>query len=153
MLGPKFQLAAHWWPMLGIQPAKIQMLPPPSLLPPAAKKNRRHLRNWRQSLPSQRYRESNVKAVISLLDHIEESRNLSILELSFRRLTIQILQRLTRERVAFWRQMSKIKFTLDGDENTKYFHAVASNRFRNNKISQLQIQGSVFTRINTNWKS
>jgi hypothetical protein len=28
--------------------------------------------------------------------------------------------------MAFWRQRAKIKFTIEGDENTKYFHALAS---------------------------
>jgi hypothetical protein len=34
---------------------------------------------------------------------------------------IKILQRLIRERVAFWRQRYKFKYAVEGDENTKFF--------------------------------
>jgi hypothetical protein len=33
-------------------------------------------------------------------------------------------------RMAFWRQRAKIKFTIKGDENTKFFHTLASSRYR-----------------------
>jgi hypothetical protein len=37
------------------------------------------------------------------------------------------------------------KFAIDGDENSKYFHVVASNTYMKNKIAKLEINGSVFT--------
>jgi hypothetical protein len=90
-------------------------------------------------------RETNAKIVISFLDHLEESRNLSSLELSLCRLLIKILQMIIRERVAYWKQRSKIKFAIEGDENSKYFHAIASARYRKNKISILEVNGTKFT--------
>jgi hypothetical protein len=83
--------------------------------------------------------------VISFFDFIEESRNLSTVELNLRRLIIKILQRTIKERMAFWKQRSKIKFAIEGDENSKYFHAIASARYRKNKISTIEINGSEFT--------
>jgi hypothetical protein len=77
--------------------------------------------------------------VICFLDFIEESRNISPLELNLRRLIIKMLQRTIRERTAYWKQRSKIKFAIEGDENSKYFHAIASARYRKNKISILEL--------------
>jgi hypothetical protein len=37
------------------------------------------------------------------------------------------------------------KITIEGDETTKYFHALASSRYRKNKIAILEINGSEFT--------
>jgi hypothetical protein len=59
------------------------------------------LKRWRQSLPTQKFRETNIKCVISFVDHLEETRNLAALEL---KLLIIILQRLMKEKVAFWRE-------------------------------------------------
>jgi hypothetical protein len=58
---------------------------------------------------------------------------------------IKILQRLIGERVAFWRQRCKFKYAIEGDENTKFFHALASHRYRKNKIHALHINGTDFT--------
>jgi hypothetical protein len=58
---------------------------------------------------------------------------------------IKILQRLIRERVSFWRQCCKFKYAIEGDENTKFFHALASHRYRKNKIHALHINGTDFT--------
>lgn len=45
----------------------------------------------------------------------------------------------------FWRQCSKVKFALEGDENSKLFHTCASVRFRANKIEILEANGQVLT--------
>jgi hypothetical protein len=66
--------------------------------------------------------------VISFLDHLEESRNLSFQEFTLRKIVINLLQQCIKERVDFWKQRSKIKFSTDGDENRKYFHAIATSR-------------------------
>jgi hypothetical protein len=76
---------------------------------------------------------------------VEELRPLSTLELNLRRLIIKFLQRLIKERIAFWTQRSKIRFAIDGDENSKYFHAIVTDKYRNNKIASIVSNGSVFT--------
>jgi hypothetical protein len=109
------------------------------------KRTRQALKTWRRSFSSQKIRESNTKCAIAFIDHLEETRNLSLLEFNLRKLLVKILQRLIKERVAFWRQRSKIKFAIDGDENTKYFHALASTKYRKNKIHTLQHDGSDYS--------
>jgi hypothetical protein len=86
-----------------------------------------------------------AKLLISFLDHTKESHSLSFQEFTLRRIIISSLQRTIREKVAFWRQRSKIKFTIDGDENTKYFHALATSRYMKNKIAVLEVNGTEFS--------
>jgi hypothetical protein len=57
----------------------------------ALKKTRLKLKLWRHQLPTQKFREANEKIVIAFLDHLEEQRNLSTLELNLRRVIISIL--------------------------------------------------------------
>uniref|UniRef100_A0A803Q153 RNase H type-1 domain-containing protein n=1 Tax=Cannabis sativa TaxID=3483 RepID=A0A803Q153_CANSA len=45
----------------------------------------------------------------------------------------------------YWRQKSKQLWLHNGDKNTKYFHATASARKRNNQIQQLQNDDGVWT--------
>ena len=52
-----------------------------------------------------------------------------------------MLQRTIRDKVAFWKQRGKIRTAIEADENTRFFHASASNRLRRNKISILEING------------
>jgi hypothetical protein len=108
----------------------------------ALKRSRQALRRWQRSI---RFHESNAKLVISFIDHLEESKSLSHLERTLRRLIIRALQRSIQERVGFWKQRSKIKFAIDGDENSKYFHALATQRLRKNKIATIKLDGSEFS--------
>jgi hypothetical protein len=89
--------------------------------------------------------ENNCKHVISLLDLIEEHRPLSKKEINLRHIVIKTLRTAIRARVDHWKTRSKIKFAIDGDENTKYFHICASNRLRTNKISTIEHNGVVFS--------
>jgi hypothetical protein len=109
------------------------------------KKSRFALKTWRRNLLPNHLAEANCKYVISYLDLIEEHRQLSKPEFNLRHVVIKTLRRAIRSRVDHWKIRSKIKFAIDGDENTKYFHICASNHLRNNKISVLEQNGAEFT--------
>jgi exonuclease III len=109
------------------------------------KKTRFALKTWRRSLLPPHLAETNCKLVISYLDLIEEHRQLSSPEFSLRHVLIRSLRRALRSRVDHWKTRSKIKFAIDGDENTKYFHICASNQLRNNKISIIELNGAEFS--------
>ncbi|XP_077212822.1 uncharacterized protein LOC143847924 [Tasmannia lanceolata] len=42
-----------------------------------------------------------------------------------------------------WRQRSRVKWLLEGDKNTAFFHAMASARRRRNKIESLEVEGEI----------
>lgn len=46
-----------------------------------------------------------------------------------------------RDKVVFWKQRSKIRRIQAFDENTKFFHAHASHKFRKNSIRSLLVDG------------
>jgi hypothetical protein len=54
-----------------------------------------------------------------------------------REVIVRLLSRTTREKLLLWKQRSKIRAAIEGDENTRYFHACASQRMRHNKIQVL----------------
>jgi hypothetical protein len=46
-----------------------------------------------------------------------------------------------KENAAYWKTRAKIRFALEGDENTKFFHASATCRMRRNSIPMLSTDG------------
>lgn len=53
----------------------------------------------------------------------------------------QLLEVIDRKEI-YWRQRSKQFWLREGDNNTKYFHAAASNRRRRNRITQLTTESN-----------
>jgi hypothetical protein len=78
-----------------------------------------------------------------LFDFLEETRVLSVEEsliwVSWR----SKLADLVLERVASWKQQGKFRAIVEGDENTKFFHAHASQSLCRNSICSLDIDGAV----------
>jgi hypothetical protein len=46
-----------------------------------------------------------------------------------------------KENSLYWNTRAKVRYALDGDENTKFFHASATCRIRRNSIPFLSIDG------------
>jgi hypothetical protein len=72
-----------------------------------------------------------------MLDGLEEQRPLSVIERNFRKLLKSHLITLLEARRTYWKQRSTIRWVKFGDENTKLFQAIATQKFRRNYISQL----------------
>jgi hypothetical protein len=78
------------------------------------------------------------------LDNLEDSRPLSIPEANFRKILKVHLARLLEYQNIYWKKICTIRWTKFGDENTKIFHSIATERYRRNNIATLtSIDGSV----------
>jgi hypothetical protein len=103
-----------------------------------AKNLRKTLRSWSQKLSNIKKNMENVKNFLSLLEAIEEHRDLTVLEWNFKNLLIEKLNELLDLQKMYWKQRSKIRWVKDGDAGTKLFHAHATIKHRNNLIAQLE---------------
>ncbi|XP_077234220.1 uncharacterized protein LOC143876406 [Tasmannia lanceolata] len=56
---------------------------------------------------------------------------------------IQEHKELLRLEEISWRQKSRVKWLMEGDKNTAFFHAIASARRRRNRIESLEVEGAV----------
>jgi hypothetical protein len=85
--------------------------------------------------------ENNCKFIIELFDSVEESRSLSGPERALREKARGALADSVARVAAIWKQRRKFKAIREGDENTKFFHAMASHRHRRNFIRVLDVDG------------
>lgn len=51
-----------------------------------------------------------------------------------------------RDRLSYWRQRFSIRMAFDWDENTRFFHASASERRRKNHIQELHDSDAIHVR-------
>jgi hypothetical protein len=86
--------------------------------------------------------DNNCKFVIDLFDFLEEFRLLSGEESLLRADARSALELSTRSQAAFWKQRGKFRAVREGDENTRFFHALASQRRRRNHIRCLDVDGA-----------
>jgi len=87
----------------------------------------------------------NCKFLIAYFDLQEEYRGLFAGERFLRDACTDRLQLAIRERAAYWKQRSKFKAIREGDANTAFHHAHATNRLRRNQIKTLTIDGCELT--------
>ena len=83
----------------------------------------------------------NCEILISFLDILEERWRLSLLEFRLRSLIKSSLSRPCEQRAAYWRQHSKVRQCILGDENTAYHYQCATIRLQRNKIKSLSHDG------------
>jgi hypothetical protein len=74
---------------------------------------------------------------IAFLDKVEEFRPLLAYESLFRTIIKTHIKNLLAMKKEYWRQRFTSRLVQFGDDNTKLFHAMASERYRFNVISQL----------------
>jgi hypothetical protein len=81
--------------------------------------------------------------VVQLLDRVEERRSLNTIEINLRiRLKTHIYE-LASLAEAKWQQRSSIRWLRLGDNNTTYFHAIASNKRKTNYITLIQMPNNI----------
>lgn len=80
---------------------------------------------------------SHCNIILAFLDELEEFRDLFLPERNFRNILKRHLQNLLHYQQVYWKQRYTEKLVKWGDENTKIFHARATERFRRNVITQI----------------
>ncbi|KAK1685445.1 hypothetical protein QYE76_046293 [Lolium multiflorum] len=96
---------------------------------------------WKRAHRYTPFHDNNCKFVIDLMDFFEESRPLSGSELGLRDEAWASLLLSIRQQAARWKQRGKFRAIKEGDENTRFFHALASSRLRRNHIRVLDVDG------------
>ncbi|KAK1609018.1 hypothetical protein QYE76_032691 [Lolium multiflorum] len=87
-------------------------------------------------------REQDCRLLINLIKLLEEGRLLTHPEKLLRSLTMDALHLSIKENSLYWRTRAKVRYALEGDENTKFFHASATCRLRRNSIPLLSVDGT-----------
>ena len=107
---------------------------------------RRDLKSWHMNVSKMKVLIAKCNRVVLILDSLEELRPLFRHEFNFRNLVKLHLEHLLHLQYLYWRKRCTIRSIKVGEENTKFFHAMASERYRHNSISSLRLEdGSVVT--------
>ena len=81
----------------------------------------------------------NCNKTLLEIDGLEERRRLTLPEANFRRILKRHLLHLLECKKAYWRKRCTIRQFKFGDGNTKFFHRVATERYRRNIIATLRL--------------
>jgi mannosylglycoprotein endo-beta-mannosidase len=96
------------------------------------------LKKWKTGLSDIKILIKNCNKVILFLDNLEEHRPLSKPEFNFRSIVKLHLETLLKAQCKYWRNGCSMRWIKVGEDNTKFFHAMATQRFRRNNISGLK---------------
>lgn len=94
------------------------------------KKLRRVLKAWHSTLSNLKTSIANVKLVLSLVEIMEECRDLSLAEWNFKNALMNKLLSLLKQHRLYWKQRGTIKWVKFGDEGNKFFHANATQAWK-----------------------
>lgn len=126
------QIVFHAWAILVQQQDKVKKLV-------AKFKNlRRVLRAWQAQISNLSSTIKNVRLLLSLLELMEEYRDLSLKEWNFIILLKDHLESLLHGQKIYWKQRSTVKWVKFRDVTTEFFHARAIINHKGNQIMLLQ---------------
>ncbi|XP_058180127.1 uncharacterized protein LOC131298670 [Rhododendron vialii] len=84
-----------------------------------------------------------IEAELHQFDLIAEERQLSADERASRCKSKSEFWRLSRLTESLWRQKSRVNWMKLGNKNTRYFQAIANNRFRRNMVGSIKVNGTL----------
>jgi hypothetical protein len=102
---------------------------------------RAELKRWQVSLSKIKMLIQKCNKVILFLDNLEEYRPLFRYEFNFWKLAHAHLDDLLLAECNYWRKRCTTRWIKQGEDNTKFFHAMASERYRKNSIAMLLDDG------------
>lgn len=109
------------------------------------KRLRYALKKWSRSISKLALLIKNSNKVLLQLDGLEELRQLTLPERNFRKILKAHIIRLLGYQNAYWKERCTSRWAVKGEENTKYFHARATERYRRNVISNLTLENGEIT--------
>jgi hypothetical protein len=110
------------------------------------KRLRYDLKFWSKSISRLSICIENSNKAILELDTMEDCRPLSTPEMNFRIILKKHLCNLLHYQNIYWKKRCTIRWTKFGDENTKFFQAMATERHRKNSIATLALpDGAIVT--------
>ena len=101
---------------------------------------RRVLKRWSKGISNLNALIQNCNEVLAVLDKLEELRPLFIQEANFRSIIKAQIERLLKYKNEFWRKRYRVNWVKFGEENTKFFQAAATERYRLNAITTLETE-------------
>jgi len=102
------------------------------------------LKKWQKGLSHIKGLIEKCNWVIPWLDNLEDMRHLSRPESNFRKIIKHHHEHLQHMQYLYWRKRCTIRYIKVGEENTKFFQAMATERYRKNSIASLLLpDGSV----------
>ena len=110
----------------------------PATLSVKFKRLRFSLKRWSTNLSSLKRLATKCSEVVLYFDCLEEIRPLTRPEFNFRKIVKLQYEGLLKLHHIYWKHRCTIRYILVGDENSKFFHAMASEGLRGNSISCLQ---------------
>ena len=107
------------------------------------KRLRYDIKHWSKSISKLKICIQNCNKAILELDNLEDRRALSVPEKNFKKIIKKHLITLLEYQQQYWKKRCTIRWTKLGDENTKFFQAIATERHRRNNISSPKTSGGV----------
>jgi exonuclease III len=96
------------------------------------------LKRWHTSLSTIKGLIENCNKVILLQDNVEEQRALHRSEFNFRKNVKLHLEKRLKAQCTYWRNRCSMRWIKVGEDISKFFHAMASQRYRRNSISSIK---------------
>jgi hypothetical protein len=100
---------------------------------------RKGLKKWSGNLSNIDTCIDNCNKIIFMLDEYEDARELHITEWNFRRIVKERYMHLSDCKRDIWKNRCTIRWAKLGDENTSFFHSMATIRYRQNCISKFTL--------------
>ena len=99
---------------------------------------RKGLKKWSTSISQLNLILDNCNDVIQMVDELEDQRSLHISEWNFRRIVQHKMDQLLKLKESYWKQRCTARWAKRAEENTSYYHAMATISYRRNSIASLQ---------------
>lgn len=109
------------------------------------KRLRYALKKWSRSISKLSLLIETSNKVLLHLDSLEEKRLLTVPERNFRKILKTHIIRLLGYQNAYWKKRCTYRWAMKGEENTKYFHARATERYRRNVITNITLHNGNIT--------